>query len=115
MSKKPELRAVTDEDAAQAQATLNDTDDIESLWSSPSITDDLAVTALHTVAVGKPKDYFRVIPDRAYRKRCDLYLHKPEDQIEREYYIVAPSMKDRFEGARPCLIVTVINRVGTPK
>jgi hypothetical protein len=116
MSKKPELRAVTDEDAAQAQATLNDADDIESLWSSPSITDDLAVTALHTVPVGKPKDFFRVVADPTYRRRVDeLYLHKPEDVIEREYYIVSKSMRGRIEAARPALIVTVIYRTGTPR
>jgi hypothetical protein len=43
--------------------------DLDSLWLDPSLGDGLVDTHRHSVAIGKPKSFFRVHPDPAYRRR----------------------------------------------
>jgi hypothetical protein len=93
--------------------TPPDATDIESLWLDSGLGDALTETHLHSVPVGKPKDFFRVHPDPIYRRSCEIYTHKPEDQIEETTYIIAPSMQGRFDEAQRCTLVTVIYRDGS--
>lgn len=87
--------------------------DISSLWTDTGLSDALATTALHVIPVDKPKNYFRVHTNPAYRRRTEILIRKIEGQIETEYYIVAPAMHGRVPGARPCILVTCIYRDGT--
>ena len=67
--------------------TPNDALDIESLWLDPALGDGLTDTSWHSIPADKPKDFFRVHPDRDYRRRTEIYAHKVEGQIETAYYI----------------------------
>src|SRR5215475_13580158 len=62
--------------------TPSDAQDIESLWLDPKLGDGLADVHLHNIPIGKPKDFFRVCPDPAYRRLTEIYTHKIEGQIE---------------------------------
>jgi hypothetical protein len=89
--------------------------DIEALWLDPALGDGIFDVSLHSVPVGKPKDYFRTVTDPAYRRRTEIYVHKPEGAVEEQHYIIAPTMRGRIEEARPCTLVTVVYRDGTPR
>jgi hypothetical protein len=107
MVEKPKLEVVT---------TLpDDASDMSDLWLDPSLGDGLVETAWHSVPVGKPKDFFRVHPELEYRRRTEVYTHKPEGQIEEQEFIVAKPMRGRIEEARPALVVTCIYRDGSPR
>ena len=88
---------------------------MDSLWLDPSLGDGLVDTHFHHVAVGKPKDFFRVNPDPAYRRRTEIYTHKVEGVIDEQNFIVGPAMRGRFEEAQHCTLVTVVYRDGTPR
>jgi len=75
----------------------------------------LTETNRHTIPVDKPKSFFRVHPDRDYRRRTEIYAHKTEGQIETTYYILGPAMRGRLQEARPCVLVTCIYRDGSPR
>ena len=75
--------------------------------------DPLTETIIHAIAVDKPKDFFRVHPDPAYRRRCYVYTLKVEGVIEEFNYIVAESMRDLVPEAKLCLVTTCIYRNGT--
>jgi hypothetical protein len=92
-----------------------DTDDIERLFLDDKLGDSLTTTTWHSIAVGKPKDFFRVHPDRGYRRRLEMLILKKEDQVEQEYYVIDPAMKGRLAKARPCLLLTCIYRNGEPR
>jgi hypothetical protein len=47
--------------------------------------------------------------------RTEIYTHKPEGVIDPQHYIIAPEMRGRIEEARPCTLVTVIDRDGNPR
>jgi hypothetical protein len=98
-----------------AAPPISDASDIEALWLNPALGDGITNVSLHSVAVGKPRDFFSTVIDPAYRRRCEIYVHKPEGAIEEQYYLIAPSMHGRIEEARPCTIVTVVYRDGTPR
>jgi hypothetical protein len=63
----------------------------------------------------KPKDFFWTHPDSGYRRRTEIYTHKPEGMIDEQHYVVAPSMRGRIPEARPCTLVTIVYRDGTPR
>jgi hypothetical protein len=67
------------------------------------------------VATGKPKDFFRTHPDPGYRRRTQIYTHKPEGVIDEQHYILAPAMHGRIPEARPCTLTTVVYRDGSPR
>jgi hypothetical protein len=92
--------------------TPSDALDIEALWLDSALGDGLTDTNWHTIPVDKPKDFFRVHPDRDYRRRTEIYAHKTEGQIETAYYILGPEMRGRLQEARPCVLVTCIYRDG---
>jgi hypothetical protein len=94
-------------------AAPDDAKDLDSLWLDPGLGDGLVSVNPHLIPIGKPKDFFRVIPDPAYRRLAEVYHHKPEGAVEEEWYILAPAMQGRIEEARPCLIVTCIYRDGS--
>ena len=107
MSEKPKLEVVT---------TLpDDASDMSDLWLDPALGDGLTDTLWHSVPVGKPRDFFRVHPSADYRRRTEIYTHKPEGQIEEQHFIVAEPMRGRIEEARPATIVTCIYRDGSPR
>jgi hypothetical protein len=85
------------------------------LWLSPALGDGIVDVHYHTVAVGKPKGYFRTHPNKDYRRRAEIYTHKPEGTVEETHYILAPPMHGQIPEARPCTLVTVIDRGGTPR
>jgi len=92
-----------------------DARDYESLWLDPALGDGIVDVHYHKVTVDKPKDFFRTHPDKDYRRRAEIYTHKPEGAIEEVHYILAPSMHGQIPEARPCTLVTVIYRDGTPR
>jgi hypothetical protein len=61
-----------------AAPPISDASDIEALWLNPALGDGITNVSLHSVAVGKPRDFFRTVIDPAYRRRCEIYVHKPE-------------------------------------
>jgi hypothetical protein len=105
MITKPHLRPVTD--------TPKDALDFSSLWKGPELGDGITTGGYHSIPVGKPKDFFRTHPDQAYRRRTEIYVHKPEGAIDEQTYIVAPAMQGRIAEAQPCTLVTVVYRDGS--
>ena len=78
-----------------------DAADIEALWLDPALGDGIVDVTYHSIAIGKPKDFFRTHPAKEYRRRTELYTHKPEGLIDEQHYIVAPAMKGQIpEGGR---------------
>jgi hypothetical protein len=92
-----------------------DADDIESLWLDPKLGDGITDANIHTVAVSKPKGFFRVHPDPTYRRRGETYIHKIEGVVDETTYLIAPNMQHRIDEAQPCVVVTVVDRNGTPR
>ena len=95
--------------------TPQDAIDFASLWQDPGLGDGITTGNYHTIPVGKPKDFFRTHPDQAYRRRTEIYTHKPEGAIDEQTYIIAPAMQGRIEEAQPCTLVTVVYRDGSPR
>jgi hypothetical protein len=94
---------------------VSDATDISSLWFDPALGDGIVDVTLHSVPVGKPKDFFRTVVDRAYRQRAEIYTHKPEGVIEELNYVIGPAMRARIPETRPCTLVTVFYRDGAPR
>jgi len=95
--------------------TPADATDIEALWLDPALGDGIVDVTYHTVPVGRPRDYFRVHPDKAYRRRTEIYEHKPEGVIDEQTYVIGPAMRGQIPEARPCTLVTVVYRHGSPR
>jgi hypothetical protein len=93
----------------------NDVDDIEELWTDTGVDDVIAEQHIGSVPNGKPKDYFRTHPDKSYRRRTEIYTHKPEGVIEETHYIIGRALRGRIAEARPCILVTVVDREGVPR
>jgi hypothetical protein len=94
-------------------AAADDAQDLELLWLDPGLGDGIVSVSNHIIPVGKPKDFFRTHPDPAFRRRTEIYIHKPEGAIDEQTYILAPEMRGRIPEARPATIVTVIYRDGS--
>jgi hypothetical protein len=92
-----------------------DAADIEALWLDPALGDGIVDVTHHTVPIGRPRDFFRVHPDRAYRRRTEIYVHKPEGVIDEVNYVVGPAMRGQIPEARPCTLVAVVYRDGSPR
>ena len=82
--------------------------DIDSLWLDPALGDGLVDVHYHDIPVGKPRDFFRVNPDPAYRRLAEIYVHKVEGQIDEQTYIIATPMQGVIEEARRCTLVTAV-------
>jgi len=87
--------------------------DLSDLWLDPDLGDGLTDTVFQTIPIGKPKDFFRVHSDPAYRRRADVYNHKVEGMIEEQNYILSRAMSGLLPEARPATIVTCIYRDGS--
>jgi hypothetical protein len=94
------------------QSGPDDTADITRLFD-PEIGDSITDTVVHGIPLGKPRDFFRTHPEKAYRQSSMVYCHKPENVIDAQYFIIDPAMQSHFEDdARKCTLVTVIDRTG---
>jgi hypothetical protein len=51
----------------------NDAKDLSSLWLDPKLGDGLTEVSHHNIPVGKPRTFFRVNPDPAYRRLTAIY------------------------------------------
>jgi hypothetical protein len=96
------------------QSVPPDADDISRLFDS-EIGDAITEPVHNSITAKKPKDFFRTHPDKAYRPQTEIYTHKPEGVIDEQHYIVDPAMRGRIEEARPCTLVTVVDRDGVPR
>ena len=90
-------------------------EDIKQLWKDPELGDGITTGAFHKIPIGKPKNFFRVHPDAAYRRRTKAYLHKVDGSLDETLYLVMPDMEDHIEEARPYTLVTVVYRDGSPR
>jgi hypothetical protein len=106
-AKKPKLEVVQ-------PATPSDATDIEALLLDPGLGDGITDVHWHKIPIGKPRNFFRAHPDKKFRRKTEVYVHKPEDAIEEQYYIIAPAMRGKIEEARTCVIVPCIYRDGSP-
>ena len=98
-----------------AASAVPDAADIEGLWDAPAEGDGITDAHYHVVPVDRPKDFFRTHTDPAYRRRCEIYTHKIEGVIGEAHYVIAPSMRGRIEEAKPCTLVVVVYRDGSPR
>jgi len=115
MTTEKKLHAVTDNTPAPETTTNipSDASDFDSLWQDPKLGDGIVDVSYHSVPVGKPKDFFRTHPDPLYRRRTEIYTHKPEGAIDEQHFIVAPSMRGLITEARPCTLTCIIYRDGS--
>jgi hypothetical protein len=97
------------------KAVPDDADDLNALWLDPALGDGLVDVHYHNTPVGKPKDFFRVHSDPAYRRLSEIYTHKVEGQIDEQNFIIAKPMQGVIEEARRCTLVTVVYRDGSPR
>ena len=102
-------------DTGPKLAAPDDAKDLADLWLDPGLGDGIVEANFHTVPIGKPRDFFRTVPDEAYRRRTEIYTHKPEGAIDEQNFIIAKPMRGRIEEARPCTLVTVVYRDGSPR
>jgi hypothetical protein len=112
------LKAVSSAGDANAESTTaapDDAKDFDTLWQDPGLGDGIVDVTYHSVPVGKPKDFFRTHPNSLYRRRTEIYTHKPEGVIDEQHYIIAPAMQNLIEEARPCTLVCVVYRDGSPR
>ena len=112
---RTEIRGGADDLFPGSAVTPNNALDIEALWQDQALGDGLTETSWQTIPVEKPRDFFRVHPDPAFRRRTEIYVHKIEGEIETSYYTLGPKMKGQLEEARPCVLVTCIYRDGSPR
>jgi hypothetical protein len=117
-SKPEDAAQSTDAKPADAKAKAKtykppaDAADLSGLFVDTEQGDPLTETIIQGIAVDKPKDFFRVHPDPAYRRRCYIYTLKIEGQVEEHNYIVAEPMRDLVPEAKLCLVTTCIYRNG---
>ena len=96
-------------------STAPDAADIAELYLDSGQGDPLTTVTLHKIPVGKPKDFFRTVPDSSYRKPVEIYTHKSENTIDEQYYVIGPALRGQIEEAQPCLLVAVVDRLGAPR
>jgi hypothetical protein len=89
--------------------------DIADLFIKSDQGDPLTAVTLHKIPVGKPKDFFRTVPDPSYRARAEIYIHKSENEIGETTYIIGPALRGQIEEASPCILITVVDRLGNPR
>jgi hypothetical protein len=99
----------------KTKAVPEDALDVDSLWLDPALGDGLVDVHYHDIPVGKPREFFRVNPDPAYRRMADIYTHKVEGQVDEQNFIIDEPMRGVIEEARRCTLVTVVYRDGSPR
>jgi hypothetical protein len=90
-----------------------DTADMSDLWLDPGFGDALTETHLSSIPVGKPKDFFRVCEDKAFRRQSEIYTHKVEGMVDEQNFVIAKPMRGKIEEARKCTLVVCIYRDGS--
>jgi hypothetical protein len=115
--KKQQLGAAVPAEPKAAPLTPvpKDAEDLDSLWLDPGLGNDLTDITHHKIIVDKPKNFFRTVPDPAYRRHVEIYTHKIEGVVGEEHYIVGKSLRGRIDEARPAQLITVVGRDGTPR
>jgi hypothetical protein len=109
--KKPKKQKTTK--TTSSNAAPADAQDFASLWFDPGLGDGITDAHHHSIPVDRPKDFFRVHPNKEFRRKTEVYTHKAEGVVGETHYIIAPSMRGRIGEARPCTIVVAIYRDGT--
>jgi len=92
-----------------------DAGDIAKLWIDTGLGDALTTEHVHSIPIGKPRDFFRTHPDPAYRPRAEIYVQKSENVIGEQFFLIGPAMRGRIDEARPCILVCVVDRTGAPR
>ena len=92
-----------------------DANDIEALLIDQKLGDGITDVNYHVIPVGKPRDFFRAHKDPNYRRQAWIYTHKIEGMVEENHYIIAEPMRGYIDEARPCTLVTVVYRDGSPR
>jgi hypothetical protein len=103
-SSKPKLEIVS---------PPSDALDLSELWLDTALGDPLTSTYQHSIPIGKPKDFFRVHPDRSMRRHVEIYVHRPEGAMEDQHFVISKSMQGRIAEARPAILVVCIYRDGS--
>ena len=88
--------------------------DLSDLWLDPALGDGITetcATASGSVSAG----FFPNHPDKSFRRPIEIYRHRPEGQIEDEFFALAGNMKGTLEEAAPYSLVTCIYRDGTSR
>ena len=108
-ARKKSNRAAKPE-ATRAYKPPVDAMDLRGLVVPDSGDDPLTKTTIHHVPVDKPKTFFRVHPDPAYRKKFFVYKLKLEGVVGEQHFIVADSMRVLVDEARLCILATCVYR-----
>jgi hypothetical protein len=87
--------------------------DLSDLWLDTNLGDPLTSTYQHSIPIRKPKNFFRVHPDRGMRRHVEIYVHKPEGAVEEQHFVINKSMQGRLLEARPAVLVVCIYRDGS--
>ena len=93
----------------------DDASDFAKLFKEPGLGDGITDLNFTSISIGKPKEFFRTHSDPAYRRRTEILRFKPPGVIEESYYLIDPAMAGVIDEARPCVLVTVIDRDGVPQ
>jgi hypothetical protein len=89
--------------------------DISQLRIKSGQGDPLTMVTASKIPVGKPKDFFRTVPDRSYRDKFEIYIHKVDNVPGETPYLIGPTLRGQIVEAQPCLLVTVVDRAGNPR
>jgi hypothetical protein len=109
-----------------AKATKNSSDgpvyvpppelvDFESLWIRSDDADPLTTKTLHKIPIGRPKDFFRTVPDPSYRRKAEIYVHKSDNNNDETMYLIGSALRGQIAEAKPFVIVTVVDRLNKPR
>jgi hypothetical protein len=105
----------TGEFKGNGAAPPSDALDIVELFVKSEHGDPLTAMTMHRIPVGKPRDFFRTVPASSYRERAEVYVHKPENTVDETTYIIGPALRGLIEEACPCILITIVDRVGNPR
>jgi hypothetical protein len=89
--------------------------DISKLRIKSKQGDPLTMPIVSKVPVGKPKDFFRTVPDKGYRDTFEIYIHKVDNVPGETPYLIGPALQGQIAEAQPCLLVTIVDRAGNPR
>jgi hypothetical protein len=88
--------------------------DLAGLYQDRGQGDPLATRGIHHIPVGKPRGYFMIPENAAFRRLMNVFFLKREGSIEEKVYLVTDEMLDLLEGeARPAIMTTCVARDGT--
>lgn len=101
--------------AEASSISIPDADDIARLWIDTGLDDPLTTEHFHDVPIGRPKDFFRMVPDQAYRRRTEIVAVKSENVIGEQFFLIDPAMRGRMAEAQPCVLAITVDRYGAPR